>query len=118
MTTTRIPAADVPPGSVTGAGPYAVGNNGDHFAVSRRCRHLGADLAEGTIDADGCLVDHSVNARVMSIPVESLRKAPVRVLVAGGADKPQAIAAACRLLQPTSLVTDEATAKTMTTVKV
>ena len=51
MTTTRIPAADVPPGSVTGAGPYAVGNNGDHFAVSRRCRHLGADLAEGSIEA-------------------------------------------------------------------
>ena len=56
MTTTRIPAADVPPGSVTGAGPYAVGNNGDHFAVGRRCRHLGADLAEGSIDAQGCLV--------------------------------------------------------------
>ena len=51
-----IPSADVPPGTVTGAGPYAVGNNGDYFAVSRRCRHLGADLADGTIDPDGCLV--------------------------------------------------------------
>ena len=47
----------MPPGTVTGAGPYAVGNvGGDLFAVSRRCRHLGADLANGTIDAQGHLV--------------------------------------------------------------
>jgi nitrite reductase/ring-hydroxylating ferredoxin subunit len=56
MTTPRIPAANVPPGSVTGSGEYAVGNNGEYFAVSRKCRHLRADLAEGSIDADGCLV--------------------------------------------------------------
>jgi nitrite reductase/ring-hydroxylating ferredoxin subunit len=56
LSTTRIPAADVPPGSVTGSGDYAVGNNGEYFAVGRKCRHLRADLAEGTIDADGCLV--------------------------------------------------------------
>ena len=57
MTATRIPAADVPPGSVAGAGGYAVGNvDGEYFAVSRRCRHLGADLANGSIDPDGCLV--------------------------------------------------------------
>jgi nitrite reductase/ring-hydroxylating ferredoxin subunit len=54
--TTRIPAADVPAGTVTGSGRYAVGNNGAYFAVSRRCRHLGADLAGGSIDAEGCLV--------------------------------------------------------------
>ena len=29
---------------------------GDLFAVSRRCRHLGADLANGTIDEQGHLV--------------------------------------------------------------
>lgn len=57
MSTTRIPASDVPPGSVTGSGDYAVGNhNGEYFAVSRRCRHLRADLAKGSIDEDGCLV--------------------------------------------------------------
>lgn len=54
---TSLPAADVPPGTVTGADAYAVGNTGDgHFAVGRRCRHLAADLAGGTINADGCLV--------------------------------------------------------------
>ncbi len=56
MTVTRLPRSDVPPGSVTGSGDYAVGDNGDLFAVGRRCRHLRADLAEGSIDADGCLV--------------------------------------------------------------
>jgi nitrite reductase/ring-hydroxylating ferredoxin subunit len=47
---------DLPAGTVVGARRYAVGNNGDYFAVTRRCRHLGADLAHGSIDADGCLV--------------------------------------------------------------
>jgi 3-phenylpropionate/trans-cinnamate dioxygenase ferredoxin component len=50
-------AADLPPGKVVGAGRYAVGNvGGRYFAVTRRCRHLGADLAGGSIDEDGCLV--------------------------------------------------------------
>jgi nitrite reductase/ring-hydroxylating ferredoxin subunit len=51
------PVDDVPPGKVTGAGRYAVGNaDGELFAVSRRCRHLGADLAGGSIDENGRLV--------------------------------------------------------------
>ena len=51
-----IPAASVPEGTVTGVGGYAVGNNGEYFAVGRKCRHLRADLAGGSLDADGCLV--------------------------------------------------------------
>jgi len=50
-------ATDLPPGKVVGVGRYAVGNaGGGYFAVTRRCRHLGADLAGGSIDEDGCLV--------------------------------------------------------------
>ena len=49
--------SDLPSGAVTGAGRWAVGNvDGEYFAVTRRCRHLYADLAEGSIDKDGCLV--------------------------------------------------------------
>jgi nitrite reductase/ring-hydroxylating ferredoxin subunit/ketosteroid isomerase-like protein len=49
--------SELTPGTVTGAGHYAVGNaSGRLFAVSRRCRHLGADLAGGSIDKQGCLV--------------------------------------------------------------
>ena len=51
------PATDLPPGRVTGTGRFAVGNAaGNLFAVSRRCRHLRADLAGGSVDDDGCLV--------------------------------------------------------------
>ena len=55
---TRVASAeDLPPGSIVGAGQWAVGNaEGTYFAVSRRCRHLRADLANGTIDDEGCLV--------------------------------------------------------------
>ena len=67
-------------------------------------------------DAVGCPVDHPVNARTMSIPIESLRKAPVRVVVGGGPDKVQAILAGCRLLQPTALITDEITARAIAAV--
>jgi nitrite reductase/ring-hydroxylating ferredoxin subunit len=56
MSSSRVPVADVPQGSVTGSAGFAVGNNGDYFAVSRKCRHLRADLAKGSIDTDGCLV--------------------------------------------------------------
>ena len=51
-----IPAEGVPEGTVVGVGDYAVGNNGEYFAVGRKCRHLRADLAQGSIDPDGCLV--------------------------------------------------------------
>jgi len=51
------PVEDLTPGTVRGVGRYAVGNSGGvRFAVSRRCRHLRADLADGTIDEQGCLV--------------------------------------------------------------
>jgi 3-phenylpropionate/trans-cinnamate dioxygenase ferredoxin component len=49
--------AELQPGVVRGAGRYAAGNSeGELFAVSRRCRHLRADLATGSIDDEGCLV--------------------------------------------------------------
>ena len=57
----RLPAADLPPGTVRRSGDWAVGNRGEpgddrYFAVSRHCRHQLADLSAGSIDADGCLV--------------------------------------------------------------
>jgi nitrite reductase/ring-hydroxylating ferredoxin subunit len=51
------PSSELTAGTVRGAGRYAVGNADDElFAVTRRCRHLFADLADGSIDQDGCLV--------------------------------------------------------------
>ena len=45
--------------------------------------------------------------------VAQLRRAPHRILTSGGADKIDAIQGALRLLRPTVLVTDEATAATL-----
>jgi nitrite reductase/ring-hydroxylating ferredoxin subunit len=51
------PASELTPGTVVGAGRYAAGNaEGELFAVTRRCRHLLADLADGSVDDAGCLV--------------------------------------------------------------
>ena len=50
----------------------------------------------------------------MSVPIDSLRAAPIWVLAAGGAHKQAAIAGAVKLLEPTTLVTDAATARRLT----
>jgi len=50
------PVSELPPARIVGAGRYAVGDaTGTLFAVGRRCRHLRADLAGGSIDDDGLL---------------------------------------------------------------
>jgi nitrite reductase/ring-hydroxylating ferredoxin subunit len=56
--TSSIPAASVPAGSVGKAGPWTVAHrkDGSLRAVSSRCRHQLADLSQGSLDKDGCLV--------------------------------------------------------------
>jgi len=58
MSETKVGRSDeLGPGSVVGAGKYAVCNiAGERSAVTRKCRHLRADLAEGSIDEQGRLV--------------------------------------------------------------
>ena len=52
-----IPATSLPEGAVGRAGPWTVANRaGEVRAVSSRCRHQLADLSEGSLDRDGCLV--------------------------------------------------------------
>ena len=65
-------------------------------------------------DREGGIVDHPLNERVMSVPLEAVRAAPIRVLAAGGAHKLAAIDGAIKLLKPTTLVTDLATARKLT----
>jgi DNA-binding transcriptional regulator LsrR (DeoR family) len=73
---------------------------------------LGAvgDILCNLFDAKGRLIDHPVNTRVMSVPIDTIAATPVRVLAAGGAQKIEAIAGAILLTQPTTLITDEITA--------
>lgn len=68
------------------------------------------DVLYNFIDAEGRLVDHEVNARVISVPLANLRRTPERVLISGGRDKQVAVRAAIRTFAPTTLITDEQTA--------
>jgi DNA-binding transcriptional regulator LsrR (DeoR family) len=69
------------------------------------------DVLFNFFDAGGKLVDHPINERVMSVPLDIIKKVPVRVMAAGGASKVPALAAALKIIKPTVLITDEYTAK-------
>jgi len=62
-------------------------------------------------DHDGKLVDHSVNERVMSLPIPLLRRVPRRVIASGGAEKIEALLGAIKLIDCNVLITTEATAQ-------
>ncbi len=69
------------------------------------------DLLFHFFDRDGKVVDHPINERVMSVNIETLRKAPIRILTSGGPEKTEAMAGAMKLLRPTVLITDEESAR-------
>lgn len=71
------------------------------------------DLLFHFFDRNGDLVDHPVNKLVMSVEVDRLRRAPVRVLTSGGAEKTDALLGAMNLIRPTVLITDEESARRM-----
>jgi DNA-binding transcriptional regulator LsrR (DeoR family) len=59
------------------------------------------------IDADGNIIDHPVNERVVAVDPRGLRGAREVILVSGGWHKLKAIGAAMRLLQPSVLIVNE-----------
>jgi DNA-binding transcriptional regulator LsrR (DeoR family) len=76
------------------------------------------ELLCNVYDHEGRVLDHPLNQRVMSVPMEAVRAAPIRVLAAGGVHKLAAIEGAIKLLHPTALVTDEITARKLTKIPV
>jgi DNA-binding transcriptional regulator LsrR (DeoR family) len=72
------------------------------------------ELLCNVYDREGRVIDHPLNQRVMSVPMEAVCAAPIRVLAAGGAHKFAAIQGALKLLKPTTFVTDEASARRLT----
>ena len=82
-------------------------------ADRRLMREFGGvgELLCNVFDHEGRFIDHPLNQRVMSVPMEAVRSAPIRVLAAGGHHKLPAIEGAIKLLRPTALVTDETTAR-------
>ncbi|HKN31300.1 MAG TPA: sugar-binding domain-containing protein [Roseiarcus sp.] len=85
-------------------------------AERRLMREFGGvgELLCNVFDHDGRIIDHPLNQRVMSVPMDAVRAAPIRVLAAGGPHKVAAIEGAIKLLKPTALVTDEETARKLT----
>lgn len=68
------------------------------------------DVLYNFIDIDGRPIDHPINTRIMSIPIETLQATPERILTSGGPGKTEAVVAALRMLRPTVFITDEITA--------
>jgi deoxyribonucleoside regulator len=71
------------------------------------------DVLYNFIDEAGALVPHEVNDRVISVNLKNLRRTPERVLISGGKEKVIALRAAISTLMPTTLVTDEQTARSL-----
>ncbi|WP_375452181.1 sugar-binding transcriptional regulator [uncultured Devosia sp.] len=76
------------------------------------------DVLYNFIDLDGDIVDHEVNYRVISASLDKLKRTPEKLLISGGREKHNAIRAAIRTLQPTTLITDEMTATALVTTGV
>lgn len=71
------------------------------------------DLLFHFFNRNGDLVEHPVNDRVMSVEVDRLRRAPLRILTSGGQEKTEALLGAMHLVKPTVLITDEESARRM-----
>ena len=71
------------------------------------------DILYHFLDADGRLVDHPVNQRSISMPLDRLRRIPKRVLISGGAEKAAILAASLVSLSPSTLITDEVSARVL-----
>jgi deoxyribonucleoside regulator len=71
------------------------------------------DLLYNFFDSKGRIVDHPINRRVMSMPVERLKRVPKRVMISGGIEKVDALLGGIKLVEANVLITDEATARAL-----
>jgi DNA-binding transcriptional regulator LsrR (DeoR family) len=69
------------------------------------------DLLFNFFDENGTLVDHPINQRVMSIPLDSIRRASRRIIASGGGEKVKALIGGMKLVNCNVLITDESTAR-------
>ncbi|RUV13301.1 sugar-binding transcriptional regulator [Mesorhizobium sp. M7A.T.Ca.TU.009.01.3.1] len=101
-------------GGIASATPFSRGGflkEADREALL--ARGAVGDLLFHFFDRNGVLVDHPVNSHVMSVDVDRLRKAPIRILTSGGEEKTEALLGAMTLIAPTILITDEESARRM-----
>lgn len=65
------------------------------------------------LDAEGNSVDHPINKRVMSVDLDTLKKAKHIVISSGGAHRAQAIGATIKRIGCNTLITDESAARAL-----
>jgi DNA-binding transcriptional regulator LsrR (DeoR family) len=65
------------------------------------------------LDAEGNSVDHPINKRVMSVDLDTLKKAKHIVISSGGAHRARAIRATIKRIGCNTLITDESAAKAL-----
>lgn len=65
------------------------------------------------LDAEGNSVDHPINKRVMSVDLDTLKKAKHIVISSGGAHRARAISATIKRIGCNTLITDESAAKAL-----
>jgi len=69
------------------------------------------DLLFHFYNHEGRLIEHPINELVMSVDVDRLRRARMRILTSGGREKIEALLGAMQLVEPTVFITDEESAK-------
>jgi deoxyribonucleoside regulator len=69
------------------------------------------DMLYNFYDKNGQIVDHPINRRVMSMPIENLKTVAKRVMISGGNDKVEALLGGIKMIQPNVIITNEATAR-------
>lgn len=79
-------------------------------AEARDLKAAGAvgSIGDYYVDADGRLLDHDINARTLSVPLQDIARIPHVILAAGGAFKAEIVRAALRARLAHTLITDEA----------
>lgn len=71
------------------------------------------DILYNFLDADGEVLNHPINQRAISMPLDALRRIPRKVLISGGLDKLEIIHATLKALGPGVFITDETTAQAL-----
>jgi DNA-binding transcriptional regulator LsrR (DeoR family) len=97
-------------GMAANATIFQSGYMGETDRISLAASGAVGDVLYHFYDRAGVLIDHPLNERVMSIPSETIRAIPQRVLTSGGVDKPEAILGAIKFVKPTVMITDALTA--------
>lgn len=100
-------------GIAQGATSFQTGYLTDAEREDLKAAGAAGDLLYNFIDVDGCLIDHPVNDRTISVSLEQLANAKARIIVSGGPEKVDVLHGAIAAIRPSALVTDDASARTL-----